>query len=480
MLLAGGAAAGLLIIASSRLTALVRVPLPALVLVGSAAVAALFPSMRASPTGGVDRVVTLALILILFDGGMDIGWRRFRVALGPIAAAGLAGTFATAVAGMGVVRLLVGSGWYASLLLATAVAPTDPTVVFSVFGNQRVAGRSTTILEGESGVNDPVGIALMTSLVAAGGLSGGGIGEVAGRFVVEMVIGAGVGALGGRALLWVMRRLPLPGEGLYPLRTLSAAFLLYGVADVAHGSGFLAVFVAGIVVGDARAPFKQEIERFHGALGSLGEIVAFIALGFTVDLGVVTRTDVWVPGVAIGAALLVVIRPVLVGLCLAPARLRRGERIFVLFAGLKGAVPILLGGYLLAAHLPAAGRLYGIVVIVVLFSVVVQGGLVTTVARLVHLPVEVVPPEPWAFGVRLRDRPDGVYRLHVGAGSPVAGRRVAELQDLPEGAWITLLVRAGELVPVRGSTRLEAGDAVTVLAGAGEGEALESIFKGAP
>lgn len=476
LILLASAAAGLLIVVSSRVTARIRVPLPAIVLVGAAAAAALVPSLQ-SPSRGVDEdVVTVALIVILFDGGMSMGWRAFRSALVPIAAAGIVGTFATALAAAGVTHLVVGAGWYAALLLATAVAPTDPTVVFSVLGNRRVAGRSGTIIQGESGANDPVGIALMASLVGAGGLSGPAIGHVAVEFVVQMVVGVVVGVVGGRLLLLFMRRVPLPGEGLYPLRTLGGAFLLYGAATVAHGSGFLAVFVAGITLGDARAPFKREIERFHDALSSLGEIIAFIALGLTVHLGRETRVDVWLPGLLIGLALLVVVRPLMVGLSLAPVRLRRNERAFILFAGLKGAVPILLAGYLLTAHVPAASRLYGIVVVVVLFSVVVQGGLVTTVARLVHLPMEVVPPEPWTLGVRLRSRPNGVYRFQVAPDAPAAGAEVASLPGLPSGAWITLLVRDGQLIPVRGSTRLEAGDNVTVLAASDEGQELADAF----
>lgn len=476
LILLASAGAGLLIIASSRLTARIRVPLPAIVLVGSAAVAALVPSLRA-PSRPIDvDIVTVALIAILFDGGMSIGWRALRSAVVPIALAGIVGTFATAIAAAGVVRVVVGAGWYAALLLATAVAPTDPTVVFSVLGNRRVGGRSGTIIQGESGANDPAGIALMASLLAAGGISGSGVAHVAVEFVVQMAVGLAVGVAGGRLLLVFMRRVPLPGGGLYPLRTLASAFLLYGAATVAHGSGFLAVFIAGITIGDARVPFKREIERFHDALSSLGEIVAFIALGLTVDLGTEARTDVWVPGVVIGLALMVLIRPLLVGLSLVPVRLRRNERAFILFAGLKGAVPILLAGYLLTAHVPAARRLYGIVVVVVLFSVVVQGGLVGTFARLVHLPMEVVAPEPWALGVRLRDRPSGVYRLQVGEDAPVAGHTVAELPGLPEGAWITLLVRDGRLLAVRGSTRLEPGDDVTVLAAADDGEQLSAAF----
>ena len=182
--------------------------------------------------------------------------------------------------------------------------------------------------------------------------------------------------------------------------------LLYGVTTLLHGSGFLAVFIAGIVIGHRRAPYQREIERFHAALAGLAEIVAFVVLGLTIDLKVLARTDVWLPGLILGLALAIVIRPLVVGLCLIPAQLDRGERTFVLFAGLKGAVPILLGELLLAANVPDAERLYGIVVVVVIFSVVVQGSLVPTVARRLGVPMQPVKPEPWAVDVRLRVDPD--------------------------------------------------------------------------
>ena len=161
----------------------------------------------------------------------------------------------------------------------------------------------------------------------------------------------------------------LPSEALYPLRTLASVLLLYGATTLLHGSGFLAVFVAGIIIGQRRAPYQREIERFHAALAGLAEIVAFVGLGLTIDLAVLARMDVWLPGVILGLALAIIIRPLVVGLCLLPAQLERGERAFVMFAGLKGAVPILLGLLLLTADVPDTERLYGIVVIVVIFSV---------------------------------------------------------------------------------------------------------------
>jgi potassium/hydrogen antiporter len=471
------AATGLVAVLSNRLTSWVKVPAPALLLVAAAIAVKVVPALHAPPGRTVERMVAVALVLILFDGGMHIGWSRFRAAATPIAVVGVLGTFLTVAAGAVLVHTAFGLEWYASLLVATAVAPTDPAVVFSVLGQREVFGRSGTILEGESGANDPVGIALMASLISAGSLRGAAFAHVGGEFLLQMAVGAAVGVVGGRALLWFMRRVPLPSEGLYPLRTLASVLVLYGVATLAHGSGFLAVFIAGILVGDERAPYKREIERFHSALASLGEIVAFVVLGLTVDLSTLARTDVWVPGLILGAALALVIRPVVVGLCLLPTRLNRNERAFVLFAGLKGAVPILLGSFLLDAHLSDAGRLYGVVVVVVVFSVVVQGSLVPAVSGLLHLPMRTVEPEPWALGVRLRDEPAGAHRFTVAASSPADGRSIQDLADLPGDVWVSFLIRDQQLVPVTGDTTLRAGDDVLVLADPELRDQLSIVFE---
>jgi cell volume regulation protein A len=474
------AAVGLAAVLSNRLTARLKVPAPVLLLVVTAVIVKAVPALHAPPEILVERLVTVALLCILFDGGMHIGWSRFRSAAVPILLTGVFGTFLTVAAAALLIHFGFGLDWYVSLLVATAVAPTDPAVVFSVLGQREVSGRAGTILEGESGANDPVGIALMASLITAGTLNGGTFAQVGAEFVLQMVVGTVVGVVGGRLLLWFMRRVPLPGEGLYPLRTLASALVLFGLATLAHGSGFLAVFVAGIVIGDGRAPFKREIERFHGALASLGEIVAFVVLGLTVDLSVLARTDVWVPGLVLGAALALVIRPLMVGLCLLRVRLTRGERVFVLFAGLKGAVPILLGGFLLGVHLADSQRLYGIVVIVVVFSVVVQGSLVPSVADWLRVPMRAVEPRPWALGVRLQDEPDGVYRFTVAAGSPAEGRTIAQLNELPGSIWVSLILREGRLLPVTGDTELRAADDVLVLGDPDCRERLSATFESRP
>jgi cell volume regulation protein A len=465
---------GLAAVLSSQVGQRLRVPAPAIFLLCAAMASDLWPGLGSLSVGSVERMVTVALAVILFDGGMHIGRRRLRIAAGATVWIGVVGTIAT-TAGLAVAAyVLFDLSWRTALLLGTALAPTDPAVVFSVLGRREVAGRTGVILEGESGVNDPVAIALMVALLA-GGAASLHPGTVAAEFALQMGVGGAVGAVGGWALLVFMRRVSLPGEGLYPLRVLAGALAIYGLASVAHGSGFLAVFVAGILIGDERAPYKGEIERFHSALASLAEIIAFVLLGLTIRLRDLVDARVWLVGLLLAALLTFVIRPLVVGVLLWPVRLRAGERIFVLWTGLKGAVPILLGTFIVQAGVTEARRLYGIIFVAVAFSVIVQGGLVPYMARRLHVRLRAVKPEPWTLGVRFRDEPEGLHRLRVTSGAPADGCSIAEL-DLGEDAWISLVVRRGRLVPFRADTHLLSGDEVLLLAPPEAASGLRALF----
>jgi potassium/hydrogen antiporter len=469
--------AGLLAVLSSRISERMRIPAPAIFLLVAAGASDLVPSLGELPIVTVERLVTVALALILFDGGMHIGWRRFRKAAGAVAWVGVVGTFVTAGAVALLAHTVFGFDWRIAFLIGTALAPTDPAVVFSVLGRREIAGRTGVILEGESGANDPVGIALMVGLLAAGDAGGAhAIGQVAGTFGLQMVIGAAIGVIGGALLLAAMRRLPLPSEGLYPLRTLAGALTIYGGAAAAHGSGFLAVFIAGILIGDARTAYKGEIERFHASLASLAEIVAFAVLGLTIDLRALTDSDAWWIGLLLACLLAFVVRPVLLGVLLIPVRLRLGERVFVLWSGLKGAVPILLGTFLLDSGMTDAGRAYDVIVVVVAFSVIVQGGLVPAMAAACKVPMRLIEPEPWALGVRLRDQPRGLRRYVLVPGAPADGSRIEQL-DLGEDTWICFILRDGELVPIRSQTVLQAGDEILALSDPESGPDPAPIFR---
>jgi cell volume regulation protein A len=353
------------------------IPLPAVVLVAAAAASDLWPRLGQLSIETDQRIVTVALALILFSGGMHIGRARLRPIVGGVAWLGTMGTLATAGALAVVGHVWFGFGWHAALILGTALAPTDPAVVFAVLGKRRLRGSASTLLEGESGANDPIGIALMLTVLGAHDASASTIAAGAGKFALQLAVGLAVGAIGGLLLLQAVRRIPTP-SWLYPAQALGLALGLYWVAATAHGSGFLAVFVAGICIGDEH---KHRITGVTEPLSGLAEIVAFVVLGLSVSLHSVFSHGHVLTGLGIAALLVLVVRPVLCGLLLWPVRLGVGERVFVLWAGLKGAVPILLGTLALTHGARDAGRIYDVVFVVVTASVIMQGGLVPAVAR---------------------------------------------------------------------------------------------------
>jgi potassium/hydrogen antiporter len=452
----------LVALTGNRISRAVHIPAPALFLVAAALASDIWPALGRLSADMDSRIVTVTLVIILFDGGITLGWRRLRPAVGAVLWLGLAGTVVTAAGLAAAAHGFFGFSWRSSLLLGTALAPTDPAVVFSVLGGREISGRSGTILEGESGANDPVGIALLISVLGATGSGASAVWAGLSQFALQMIVGLAVGLAGGLALRWTVLRISLPSEQLYPIRVIAGATCIYGLASVAHGSGFLAVFLAGILLGDAEAPFQAEMEQFASALASLGEIVAFSVLGLSIPLvSLVTSTDALV-GVALAALLIVAIRPLLVGIVLIPVRLRIPERLFVLWAGLKGAVPVLLGLFILESRTPDAPELYRVIFVVVLISVVVQGGSVPQVARMLRIPMhEPEPPHPYAAGLRLRSAPRGLHRYTVMPGSMADGSRVADL-GLGDQAWLNLARRNGELLPLCDDMRLQPGDHVLV------------------
>jgi len=466
---------GIAAVLSSRASERLRIPAPAFFLIGAAAASDIWPRLGSLGFGAVEQVVTVALAVILFDGGMRMGWRRFR----PVAVAtvwiGVAGTLVTAAAAAVAAHFLFSFGWRLALLLGTALAPTDPAVVFSVLGRREIGGRSGVLLQGESGANDPVGIALLVALLTAAGTGLGAAGHVAEEFALQMAVGIVAGVAGGWALLVFMRRVPLPSEGLYPLRVLAGALAIYGLATVAHGSGFLAVFIAGILIGDERAPYKGEIARFHSSLASLAEVVAFVMLGLTIHLRALPHGGAWFIGLALAALLAFVIRPLLVGAALWPVRLRPGERVFVLWTGLKGAVPILLGAFIVQARVTGAPRIYEIIFVVVAFSVIVQGAAVPGLARRMGVPLRTIEPEPWTLGIRFQEEPEGLHRFTIAPATTADGSTISGL-PLPGDAWISFILRDGNLVPAHGSTVLQAGDEILILASEADAARLTAAF----
>lgn len=385
LLVSGGFAVAVL---SNKLSERLRIPAAGLFLVAAAFASDLWPRLAdALSIRDVERIAVIALIVILFDGGMRVGWSRFRESALPIVSLGLLGTFATAGLMLLAAHYFLGFSWQTSALLGAALAPTDPAVMFSVFGRKEISGRTGTILEGESGANDPVGIALMLAAVSLAQADSTSVAHAVGEFVLELCVGTAVGIAGAYGLLLLMRRIILPNPALYPLRTLAFAGVIYGLATIAHGSGFLAVYIAGILIGDSEHPAKRGIERFHTSLASLAEIVVFIGLGLTVDLTALGEDHRWFDGLVLAVFLAIVARPLSVGPLLTRFHLTRNERLFVMWSGLKGAVPILLAAFAVLGGVKDARAIYEIVFVVVAFSVLLQGASVPWAAERLGIPM---------------------------------------------------------------------------------------------
>jgi potassium/hydrogen antiporter len=456
-----------LAVLAMRVADRISLPNAALFLLAAGLLAASSDSLRgALSIEAVERIAVVALIVILFDGGLHIGLARFRRSATPILALGVVGTFLTAGLVALAAHYLLGLSWISAGLVGAAIAPTDPAVTFSVLGGREIRGRAGTILEGEAGTNDPVGIALMIGMIELATEDGGNLGIVVEEFAIEMAVGLAIGMVGAVLLLPVMR-LPLTNPTLYPLRVLAGAGIIYGLASVAHGSGFLAVFVAGIALGDLAAPRKGEIESFHSSLAALAEIAAFAALGLSIGYSDLDDGSVWVEGLILAVVLAVVIRPLAVAPLLAPARLSRGEKVFVVWGGLKGAVPILLGALAVLAGVDDAGRIYGIVFVVVLFSVVVQGATIGLAADRLQVPFRRVDydlSEVREFVVR-----DDAFAM---------GRKVGQL-PLGERAWLGVVIRDGRPIAFGPDTVLQPGDRVHVYCQPEDAAALGRIFAAA-
>lgn len=452
----------------SALTNRVSVPAPLIFLVAAAVLSDLWPGLYGNLSIiTVERVAVLALIVILLGGGMDIGASRLRRSIGDIGALGVLGTFATAAGVAVVAHFLLGLDWKVAGVLGAALSPTDPAVMFSVLGRREIGGRSGTVLEGEAGVNDPAGIALLLGMLEVATHPDASLLVVLREFVLEMGVGTAAGVVGGVVLVRMVQRVPLPVRGQYPVLVLTGALLLYAGTALCGGSGFLAVFVAGLLLGDATVPYRGDVERFVSGLSTLAEVAVFLALGLTIDIGGIAGRD-WLGGILIAVLLAAAIRPAVVVGTLARSRLKRNEKAFIAFNGLKGAVPILLAAFAILGGVPDAERIYDLVFVVVLLSVGLQGTMIGVVAKRLRIPIVTRARLPWELSVQLAEQPADHVELIVEPGAWAEGQRLDQL-PLGPSSWVTVVVRRDAALPARPDTRLEVDDLVLVL-GAGSDE----------
>ncbi len=448
-------------IASSKFSS--RIGLPVLVLF-------LVVGMLAGSEGigGIDfeniplahGIGTVALAIILYDGVMRTWVHAFRIVLCAAALLATLGVLLTAMITGLAASWIAGLTLLHGLLLGSIVGSTDAAAVFSVLRAKglNLKERLAALLEVESASNDPMAIFLTVGLlqILLGEMElGFGLFRL---FLLQMSIGALVGVVMGKATVWVVNRVDLDAAGLYPVLTAAAGLLAFGLAAVIGGSGFLAVYLAGIVIGNSRIVFQRGILHFHDGAAWLSQIAMFVLLGL---LAFPSRlAGVATEGLLIAGVLIFIARPVAVGLMLPWFGFNVREVALVSWVGLKGAVPIVLATFPLLLGLEGSDALFDIIFFVVLVSAVLQGWSLPPVARILGLQTEPKPEPPISLEITsLRDVEGDIVAYDVTPQSRASGRSIRELA-LPDGAVVAMVVRDQQIIPPRGSTRIEPGDHV--------------------
>ncbi|SDZ07854.1 potassium/proton antiporter, CPA1 family [Micromonospora pattaloongensis] len=401
-----------------------------------------------------------ALIVIIAEGGLTARWSTLRPVLGLAAALATVGVVVSiAVVGVAV-HLLLGLDWRLALLYGAVLSSTDAAAVFATLRRLRLPPRLVAALEAESGLNDAP-VVLLVVLLATHGPGAHPWWQEALLLGYELAAGAAVGFGVGVAGRWTLRRAALPSAGLYPIAAVGFTVLAYAAGAVLHASGFLAVYVAGVVLGNARLPHRQAILGFADGLAWLAQIGLFVLLGLLVSP---SRLDAAVlPAIVAGLALLFLARPLSVAVSALPFRVRPREQVFLSWAGLRGAVPIVLATIPLSAGLPGAGRLFDAVFVLVVIFTLLQTGTLGPVARRLRVTAPAEPAEIRVETAPLERMQADLLQLEVPEGSRLAGVHVDELR-LPVGASVTLVLRDGAgFVPVP-DTRLKVGDSLLIVA----------------
>ncbi|MCB5182896.1 potassium/proton antiporter [Streptomyces sp. SMC 277] len=401
-----------------------------------------------------------ALVVILAEGGLGTKWKQIRPALPAAIVLSLVGVAISVGVTAAGAHYLVGLDWRQSLLIGAVVSSTDAAAVFSVLRKVPLPARVTGVLEAESGFNDAPVVILVVAFATLGPVDPWYM--LIGKIALELAIGAAIGLAVGFLGAYGLRHVALPASGLYPIAVMAIAVSAYAAGALAHGSGFLAVYLAAMVLGNAKLPHWPATRGFADGLGWIAQIGMFVLLGLLVTPHELVH-DFW-PAVVIGLVLTTVARPLEVFVSLLPFRLPWQEQALMSWAGLRGAVPIILATIPMVSGIEGSDRVFNIVFVLVVVYTLVQGPTLPWLAR----KLELGGPADTAADLGIESAPLEKLRGHllsfaIPAGSRMHGVEVSELR-LPAGASVTLVVRDGKSFVPLPSTVLRRGDELLVVA----------------
>jgi potassium/hydrogen antiporter len=418
----------------------------------------------------------IALIFILFSGGLDTNWSSVKPVLAPSAVLATLGVLLTAVIVGIFVSLIFGVSFLWGLLVGSIISSTDAAAVFSIIRSRSIGlkGNLKPLLELESGSNDPMAVFLTIGTIQLLINPAKDILDIILLFILQMGIGAAAGLGLGKLMVVLINRVQFPYEGIYPVFSIAMCILTFSLTAEIGGSGFLAIYLAGLVVGNSSFIYKKGMIRFFDGLAVLGQITMFLTLGLLVYPS--HLLDIIVLGLLVSAALCFVARPLAVYISLSFFKFNWREKIFISWVGLRGAVPIILATFPLIAGIQNAELIFNVVFFIVLTSVLLQGWSLVPVAKLLRVdaPLEKKREYPIEFNP-IKGVDTELLDFIVPYNSPIAGRPIVEL-GFPADSRIVLIWRNENSIVPSGGTVLEEGDTTLILVNKNNIDSIKNIM----
>ncbi|WP_349833785.1 potassium/proton antiporter [Bacteroides fragilis] len=412
----------------------------------------------------------VALSVILFSGGMDTKFKEIRPILSPGIVLSTVGVFLTALFTGLFIWYLSGMSWtnihfplITSLLLASTMSSTDSASVFAILRSQKMNLKHNLrpMLELESGSNDPMAYMLTIVLIQFIQSDGMGTGNIIGSFIIQFLVGAAAGYILGKLAILILNKINIDNQSLYPILLLSFVFFTFAITDLLRGNGYLAVYIAGMMVGNHKITFRKEIATFMDGLTWLFQIIMFLMLGLLVNPH--EMIEVAVVALLIGVFMIVIGRPLSVFLCLLPFRkITLKSRLFVSWVGLRGAVPIIFATYPVVANVEGSNMIFNIVFFITIVSLIVQGTSVSFVARLLHLstPLEKTGND---FGVELPEEIDTDLSDMTITMEMLNEADTLKDMNWPKGTLVMIVKRGDEFLIPNGTLKLHVGDKLLLI-----------------
>lgn len=405
----------------------------------------------------------VALIFILFEGGLQAKWKHIQPVLGGSLSLATIGVVITTTIVAVTANYILDISWLEAFLLGSIVGSTDAAAVFSVLAGQNIKSKISSTLEAESGTNDPMAMFLTIAFIQLITLPEASIGTMFGSFILEMGLGAVLGVALGFLASWTLNRIRLDASGLYPVLSAGFAIFIYSATAMLHGSGLLAVYLAALVIGTRQLTQSYSIISFHEGVAWLMQIIMFVLLGLLVFPSQLFDWDLMWRGLVLSFVLILVARPIAVFISTLFFNYSLNEKLFLSWAGLRGAVPIVLATFPMLAGVENSYLFFNIVFFIVLTSALIQGSTIPYMAMKLKLNGRALPKRIHSLELISMDRANAeMLEVELTAKSPFAGQLVQTI-GLPKQTLISAIIRSGKLVMPTGTTKLKVGDVLYVL-----------------